>query len=69
MEENMEGVVFDDMTVDELQKTIVKYVKEVRRLNSEKKDFCDSIKDVVKELNMRIGSAISVLDRKKAASG
>jgi len=69
MEENMEGVVFDDMDIDELQKTIVKYVKEVRRLNSEKKDFCDSIKDVVKELNMRIGSAISILDKKKASSG
>lgn len=69
MEEEMEGVVFDDMGIEELQATVVKYVKEVRKLNKDKKDFCDGIKDVVKELNLRIGAALEVLDKKKSKVG
>ena len=69
MSEELEGVVFDDMSVEELQGTIVKYVKEIRKLNKDKKEFCDGIKDVTKELNLRVGAALEVLDRKKAKVG
>jgi hypothetical protein len=64
----MEDIIsFEDLTPEEIEATIVKYVKEIRKLEAEKKDFVGGCTEAIKELNSRINLALETLDRKKKA--
>jgi len=49
---------FEHLQLDALKDSLVKYLKEIKALEAEKKDYVSSIKDTIKELKLRIDSVI-----------
>lgn len=49
---------YESMTLDELKNSVIKYWKEIKNLEAEKKDHVDSINSVIKELKNKIDDVV-----------
>lgn len=63
----LEEDFYEGFSVEELKSTIVNNVRQIKRLNSELKDYRGGVNDTVAELEARNEAALEQIDR--AASG
>lgn len=49
---------YESMSLDELKNSVIKYWKEIKNLEAEKKDHVDSINSVIKELKNKIDDVV-----------
>jgi ABC-type Fe3+-hydroxamate transport system substrate-binding protein len=49
---------YESMSMDELKNSVIKYWKEIKNLEAEKKDHVESINSVIKELKNKIDDVV-----------
>jgi len=55
---------FMDMSREELHSHVVKYTRELKKLELDKKEFVSGVRDAVKELNERVDLILGILKNK-----
>lgn len=61
-----DGLSFDGMKEVEIREYIERYVREMRHLDQEKKDYNAGVKEVMKDIKARVNAALAALDSLKA---
>jgi len=60
---SVDADIFNDLSNDELKDTIVKNVREIKRLQSDLKEYRGGVNETIKELDARNEAALDQIDK------